>query len=103
MADTSLDETQQDFVLTIQESAEKPDGDLSTIFYDYNKIISGRIDLETIDFSIGIVLQNTMKLMQFKAEEKLIRLVCYAAPEINEKSFRGDPYRLSQILVKPYR
>ncbi|MES2628813.1 MAG: ATP-binding protein [Bacteroidota bacterium] len=98
LSDTAMTGEQQGFVKTISESSENLLVIINDIL-DYNKIIAGKIDLETIDFRIRKVVENTMALLSFRANEKHLGFESSIDPEVAEATFKGDPYRLSQILI----
>lgn len=65
---------------------------------DFSKIEAGKLSLEKVGFNIVEVFKNNLTTMQFKAEEKSLRLTSFfdeAIPEV----LIGDPVRVSQILM----
>ncbi len=65
---------------------------------DMSKIEAGKIDLESIPFSLEEVIQNVKIITQFKAEEKGLEL----QTNITDNSstlVQGDPTRLHQIFL----
>lgn len=65
---------------------------------DFSKIESGKIALENIQFSLHKVLEQVMKTMVFKANEKGLKLQLTVQKDVPDK-LMGDPYRLNQILM----
>lgn len=65
---------------------------------DFSKIESGKIALENIQFSLHKVLEQVMKTMVFKANEKGLKLQLTVQKDVPNK-LMGDPYRLNQILM----
>ena len=65
---------------------------------DFSKIEARRLELETEDFDLDVVLENVGASLALQAEEKGIELICIAAPVVPTK-LRGDPGRLRQILT----
>ena len=64
---------------------------------DLSKIESGRLTLETIDFSLDQLLQQCCRMVLPRAEEKgLVLQVDNAVPW---PQLRGDPTRLSQAVI----
>jgi CheY-like chemotaxis protein len=65
---------------------------------DVSKIEAGKVDFETIPFSIETVIQNVLLISQFKAEEKGLLL----QTDLNTNGLglvKGDPTRLHQVLL----
>ncbi len=98
LSSTPLNEDQEAFVRTIKDSSENLLVIINDIL-DYNKIIAGKIDLEIIEFSISKVVRNTLNLLSFRAKEKGLELRTAIDPQITDGIFKGDPYRLSQVLI----
>jgi signal transduction histidine kinase/CheY-like chemotaxis protein len=65
---------------------------------DISKIESGKIELESIPFSLHGVLASSRDLVMPKAEAKGISVYCYAEPS-TRGMLLGDPVRLRQVLV----
>ena len=64
---------------------------------DFNKIDSGKITLEHIDFSLQDLIYNIRNTVKYRAVEKNIGLEVEIDPKL-PKAFKGDPVRISQIL-----
>ncbi len=96
LAKTELDEQQIKYVKLITESANNLVVIINDIL-DIEKIGSGKIEFESLDFNLFDKLNTTLQSFQYKAEEKGIQLVLNTS--FNDSLFvKGDPYRLSQIL-----
>jgi CheY-like chemotaxis protein len=94
---TNLDETQLDYVSIIDFSANNLLAIINDIL-DISKIEAGHITLESIDFNLHNVVNETIKLLAPKAIEKGIDLNA----TINESVplfAKGDPVRLKQVLI----
>lgn len=65
---------------------------------DFSKIEAGKLNLEKVGFNIVEVFKNNLTTMQFKAEEKSLRLTSFFDESI-PKVLIGDPVRMSQILM----
>lgn len=65
---------------------------------DFSKIEAGKLNLEKVGFNIVEVFKNNLTTMQFKAEEKSLRLTSFFDEDIPEVLI-GDPVRMSQILM----
>jgi len=64
---------------------------------DLSKIEAGEMSLESEDFLIEDTLNNVIKVLNLKAEQKEIRLTSFISDKVN-KVFKGDSLRLEQIL-----
>jgi CheY-like chemotaxis protein len=65
---------------------------------DISKIEAGRLDMESIPFSLHEVFRVCQTIIAPAAEEKGISLYCYAEPSVGKKLL-GDPTRLRQVLL----
>jgi len=97
LIDTPLDIEQTEFVRTIKMSA---DALLSVIndILDFSKIEAGGLELETIDFSLREVLENSVDILAVKAREKDITLGSFVDSRL-PRNLVGDPTRVRQILL----
>ncbi len=65
---------------------------------DFSKIDAGKISLENIDFNIRDNVAAISKMFKLKSESKGLNFTTAIDPQI-PSFIKGDPYRLSQILV----
>jgi len=65
---------------------------------DFSKVEAGRLELERIEFDLRDILEETVELLSATAHGKGLELVC-AIPAGAAGRFRGDPWRLRQILT----
>jgi signal transduction histidine kinase/CheY-like chemotaxis protein/HPt (histidine-containing phosphotransfer) domain-containing protein len=65
---------------------------------DFSKLEAGRIQLEEADFQLRDLVRGLEEAMRSRAQEKGLTLVAEVAPELPDW-WRGDPYRLRQILL----
>jgi len=65
---------------------------------DFSKIESGKLELETVPFELSDTLSQIADLFSWRAAEKGLELVVWAAPDVPPQLV-GDPLRLSQVLV----
>jgi signal transduction histidine kinase/DNA-binding response OmpR family regulator len=94
---TTLSVEQKEYVETIKESA----GNLLVIIndiLDFTKIVAGKVLLEKIDYVFKDVVNNCIKITNFRAEEKGILLTSNIDKNIH-RVLCGDPVRLNQILI----
>jgi CheY-like chemotaxis protein/nitrogen-specific signal transduction histidine kinase len=97
MSGTDLSEEQKEYIETIKESA----GNLLVIIndiLDFTKIVAGKILIEHVDYNFKDVINNSIKIAGFKAEEKGISLISEIDKNIHPVLI-GDPVRLNQILI----
>ena len=65
---------------------------------DYSKIEAGKLELDPIRFRPAESVDRVIKLMQYSAGQKGIRLACELAPDLPSHVV-GDPTRLGQVLL----
>ncbi len=65
---------------------------------DLSKVEAGHLELESVHFDLGDLVEKVCDIMVLKAEQKKIELVCRVAPEVPQWLV-GDPLRLRQILL----
>lgn len=97
--DTTLDDEQRGFAENIQRSAN---GLLTVIndILDLSKVESGRLDIEEVQFSLSVVIQDVNKMLSFAAERKNLSYETEVEPAVaQDLRVMGDPGRLRQILT----
>ena len=94
---TDLDPKQRDYLIKVDAAAKSLLGLINDIL-DFSKIEAGKMDMEVIDFSLDQALDNTTNLVGVKSQEKGLELLLKIDPEL-PNDLRGDPLRLSQVLV----
>ena len=82
---------------TIADSAQNLLGILNDIL-DFSKIEAGKIELESTDFELESIFENTAALIGSRAAEKGVEVVCQVDPAI-PRVLRGDALRVAQILL----
>jgi signal transduction histidine kinase/CheY-like chemotaxis protein len=97
LADTALDDTQKDFVRTIQTSSQALLGIINDIL-DFSKIEAGKIEIEHIPFSLSQCLENVVSLFVLEASQKGLKLELINDKNVSSQVL-GDPTRLRQVLV----
>jgi two-component system, sensor histidine kinase len=65
---------------------------------DFSKIDAGRMEFESVPFSVPDLVGDVCRLLQFKADEKGIELVAHIDPDAS-RHFLGDSTRLRQVLL----
>jgi len=97
LLDSELSEVQRDYMETIRFSGEALMGIINDIL-DFSKIEAGKMELESLDFNLRAIVEDTCDLLSIKAQEKALEVVAVIDPALPE-SLVGDPGRLRQILT----
>jgi PAS domain S-box-containing protein len=97
LLDTELLPEQRQYAEIIRNSGEALLSLINDIL-DFSKIEADKIELETIEFNVRVVLEEVVELLSVKANEKTIDLVCLVHADI-PLCMVGDPARLRQILL----
>ena len=97
LLDTKLTTEQRCFAEIARDSGESLLQLVNGIL-DFSKIEAKKLELETIDFDIRILLDNLASILSVTAQAKGIELHCTADPAVPTQ-LRGDPGRLRQILT----
>jgi len=88
---------QREFADTIRESGSALLDIINNIL-DVSKIEARKIVLEHVDFDIKQLIESTIRMVQVKAKDKLIKFV-FKWDKFLPCHFNGDPTRLRQILL----
>lgn len=94
---TSLDTQQKDYVDTIGDSGSTI-MDLLNDILDFEKIETGQMSLEEIDFSVADLMSNIFSLAKGYAGHKDLELVLDLGDKL-PTSVKGDPTRLRQVVL----
>jgi len=97
LLDTSLNEEQTEFAETVNNSANALMAIINDIL-DYSRIESGKLKLETIDFSLRNNLEEICDLLAVKAQDKNVEFILLVDQDV-PSHLKGDPTRLRQILT----
>jgi len=95
--DTELNGEQREYLHMVKTSADSLLALLNDIL-DFSKVEAGKLDIESINFSLRSLLDETMAAMSVRAYEKALELACDIRPDVPDV-VQGDPTRLRQILV----
>ncbi|EXJ77867.1 hypothetical protein A1O3_09026 [Capronia epimyces CBS 606.96] len=99
LMDTALNEEQSEFAQNIQSSANSLLTVINDIL-DFSKIESGRLDIEEVQFSLNIVLQDVVKMLSFAAKRKDLDFGSdIRLGTSQDLVLLGDPGRIRQILT----
>jgi PAS domain S-box-containing protein len=94
---TNLSSEQRDYAQTVRQSADTLLTIVSEIL-DFSKIESGKLELESHPFDLGLLVEESVDCVALQAGEKGLELHWQIAPEL-PPGFSGDVTRLRQILV----
>lgn len=94
---TRLTPKQLDYLTKIQASASSLLNLINDIL-DFSKIEAGKLDIESVSFDLGLVLDDVAGTVAFKARERNLELVFHIARG-TPRGLIGDPFRLGQILL----
>jgi signal transduction histidine kinase/PleD family two-component response regulator len=94
---TPLSPEQRKYAESVRTSADALLHILNDIL-EISKLEAGKIEIETIDFQLGSVIEDSVELLAARAQEKGLELVSYVDPEARGV-LRGDPTRIRQIVL----
>jgi len=95
--ETELTKEQRDYLQTVKLSADALLNVINDIL-DFSKIEAGKVDLENVDFDICECIEDALKTVALRADEKGLELLCEISPEV-PTFLTGDPGRLRQIIL----
>ncbi len=95
--ETDLTREQSEFLGMVKSSAESLLSLVNDIL-DFSKVEAGKLDFEIVDFMLRDTLDNTIKALGLRAQQKGIELACDILPDVPD-GLEGDPSRLRQILI----
>ena len=95
--DTELEHEQRELLEVVEMSAESLLALLNDIL-DFSKIEAGKLDLDPIEFSLRDSLEDMMRVLALRADQKGIELAFHARPGVPD-ALVGDPGRLRQIIM----
>lgn len=94
---TRLDAEQRELVETVRESGESLLSIINDIL-DLSKIEAGRLELDSLDFSLASVADECVRLLKPRAQQKGLAFRAEVAPDVPEL-VHGDPNRVRQVLL----
>ena len=97
LLDTELDEEQQEYARTVSNSARALLSLINDIL-DFSKIEAGKLDVESIDFDLRLMVNEVTDLLALRSSEKKIEMICLVQPNV-PSLLRGDPGRIRQIML----
>jgi signal transduction histidine kinase/CheY-like chemotaxis protein/HPt (histidine-containing phosphotransfer) domain-containing protein len=97
LLESNLDDDQRRSAEAIQEASDGLLAILNDIL-DLSKLDTGKLEFESVPFSVESVIDNTKSIVAQRAAEKGIRLSVEVDPEL-PKALVGDPSRIRQIVL----
>lgn len=97
MMETSLSSEQEEYLSMVSESSKSLLKIINDIL-DFSKIEAGKLEMESLDFDVGNLVEKTMAAVAFEAHEKGLKTEVFIAEDV-PKLLQGDPVRLRQILI----
>ncbi len=97
LSKSDLDKQQKDYIAGIESASAILLGIINDVL-DFSKIEAGKITIEQISFNLESVLQQTVSVLEHKAEEKGLTL-SYEMDKRIAPVLMGDPYRLNQVFM----
>ena len=94
---TRITREQREYLSAIQGSADA----LLTLvndLLDFSKIEARKLQLDRIGFNLRDTLEDTMRVLAPRAQQKGLELACHIHPDVPD-GLVGDPLRLRQIVV----
>jgi two-component system sensor histidine kinase/response regulator len=95
--ETDLTAEQREYLQMVKSSA---DGLLSVIndILDFSKIEAGKLELEYAPFELRDSLNDTVRTLGLRAQQKGLELACHICPDVPDRLV-GDLGRLRQVIV----
>lgn len=97
LLDTELTHEQRDLAETVVSSGRLLLNILDDIL-DLSKLEASRLHLESIDFNLVQLIEESLGLMSMRASERGLAVTHVIAPDITAMA-KGDPMRLRQVLT----
>ena len=94
---TPLNTAQTDYVRTAVNSCESLLSIINDVL-DFSKIEAGRLELESIETDIRVLVEDVVELFAEKAHSQGLELVSWVSEDV-PRYLMGDPTRLRQILT----
>jgi two-component system sensor histidine kinase/response regulator len=94
---TRLSAEQRDYLSTAKDAAESL-LDLVNDILDFSKIEARKLEMESAEFHLRELLEDTVKVLALRSHEKGLELVCHLRPEIPAYVV-GDAARLRQVVT----
>jgi len=95
--DTKLTPEQREYLVTVKSSA----GSLLSLIndiLDFSKAEAKKLELDRADFALRDLLEDTLRVLAMRAQQKGLELACHVKPEVPDPLI-GDPARLRRIVM----
>jgi PAS domain S-box-containing protein len=94
---TKLGSRQREYLETVKDSADSLLALINDIL-DFSKIEARKLELDQVAFDLRETLEDTLKGLALRAQQKGLELACHIRPKVPERLV-GDPNRLRRIVV----
>jgi two-component system, sensor histidine kinase and response regulator len=94
---TELTREQRDYLQTVKLSADALLDVINDIL-DFSKIEAGKVELEQVEFDLHSCIEDALKTVALRADEKGLELLCEISPDV-PAFVTGDPGRLRQVIL----
>ncbi|XXH06072.1 hypothetical protein Hte_012517 [Hypoxylon texense] len=99
LLDSPLNDEQREYAENLSRSANALLTVINDIL-DFSKVESGRLDIEEVQFSLSVIVQDVSKMLSFAAERKSLDFRSDISADIeNDLVVLGDPGRVRQIIT----
>ncbi|KAI1384329.1 uncharacterized protein F4822DRAFT_66959 [Hypoxylon trugodes] len=99
LVDSPLNDEQREYAENLSRSANALLTVINDIL-DFSKVESGRLDIEEVQFSLSVVVQDVSKMLSFAASRKSLDFRSDISADIeNDLVVLGDPGRVRQIIT----
>jgi PAS domain S-box-containing protein len=95
--DTELTSQQREYLVTVKNSAGSLLNLINDIL-DFSKAEAKKLELDRVDFVLRDMLEDTLRALAIRAQQKGLELACHVAPEVPD-ALVGDAERLRRIVV----
>ena len=95
--DTELTQEQREYLQTVMSAANSLLWLINDLL-DFSKIEADKLELESIEFNLRDLLEDTVGTLAVRAHTKGLELACDVSPDVHQ-ALIGDPGRLRQIVV----
>ncbi len=95
--ETPCSDEQKQYLTIVKSSADALLNVINDLL-DFSKIEAGKLELDPAEFSLRVVLAETLRALALRAHKKGLELVCQIEPDVPD-AFFGDAGRLRQILL----
>lgn len=94
---SKLDSGQKYYMEVVRDASQSLMALINDIL-DLSKIESGKLDLEEVEFDLDQLIQSSISVVRFAAQENGVAIHVEIDPDINMR-FRGDILRIRQVLM----